>query len=65
MRRVKKTAILSRNHRKVLPKLLKVEVQRSNTELYKCARDVEKDRALLSETDDWNITISDGIDNET
>jgi hypothetical protein len=60
-----KAVIPPRQRSKILSKLLEEEVRRREAELFKCASEVEKDRALSSEMQDWDITIGDGIDDET
>ena len=60
-----KAVIPSRQHSRILSKLLEDEVKRRETDLYQCARDVENDKALAAEMKEWDATIEGGIDDET
>jgi hypothetical protein len=60
-----KAVIPARQRSKILSKLLEDEVKRREADLYRCALDVENDKALAAEIKDWDATIEDGIDDET
>ena len=60
-----KAVIPSRQRSKILSKLLEDEVKRREADLYRCALDVENDKALAAEMKEWDATIEDGIDDET
>jgi hypothetical protein len=60
-----KAVIPSRQRSKILSKLLEEEVKRREADLYRCALDVENDKALAAEMKEWDATIEDGIDDET
>ena len=60
-----KAVIPSRQRSKILSKLLEDEVKRREGDLYRCARDVENDKALAAEMKECDATIEDGIDDET
>jgi metal-responsive CopG/Arc/MetJ family transcriptional regulator len=60
-----KAVIPSRQRSKILSKLLEDEVKRREADLYRCARDVENDKALVAEMKEWDVTTEDGIDDET
>jgi hypothetical protein len=49
---------------KILTKLLEDEVTLRETKLYQLAREVENDKSLNAEMEDWNTTVGDGIDAE-
>jgi len=60
-----KAVIPSRQRSKILSKLLEDEVKRREADLYRCALDVENDKALAAEMKEWDATIEGGIDDET
>ena len=60
-----KVVIPSRQRSKILTKLLEDEVTLRETKLYQLAREVESDKSLNAEMEDWNATIGDGIDAES
>jgi len=49
---------------KILTRLLEDEVTLRETKLYQLAREVENDRSLNTEMEEWDTTIGDGIDAE-
>lgn len=59
-----KAVIPSRQRSKILSELLEEEVKRREADLYRCALDVENDKALAAEMKEWDATIEDGIDDE-
>lgn len=56
-----KAAIPARQRSKVIAHLIK----KRERSLYECAAAVEKDSALHNEMKDWDITLQDGLDNES
>jgi len=60
-----KTIIPSRQRSQVIAKLLEGEVKKREKKLYQCALEVEADKGLNKEMDDWKVTSTDGIENET
>lgn len=60
-----KAAIPARQRSKTITRLIEGEVARREKLLYECAVAVEKDRALNNEMEDWDITIQDGLDDES
>lgn len=59
-----KVVIPPRQRSKILIRLLEDEVTRRETKLYQLAREVENDKSLNAEMEEWNTTIGDGIDAE-
>ena len=59
-----KVVIPSRQRSKILTRLLEDEVTLRETKLYQLAREVENDKSLNAEMEEWDTTIGDGIDAE-
>ena len=57
--------IPNRKRSEVIAKILEKELKRREQELYKCAREIEKDEALNMEMLDWDAVAGDGIEPET
>jgi metal-responsive CopG/Arc/MetJ family transcriptional regulator len=60
-----KAAIPARQRSKVIVSLIEKEIARREKALYECAVAVEKDANLHKEMNDWNITLGDGLSNES
>jgi hypothetical protein len=60
-----KVFIPQRQRSKVLSEIIEKEIERREKSLYRCACEVEKDDTLNREMEDWNVTVGDGIDDET
>jgi len=60
-----KIAIPARQRSKTIVHLIEEEVKRREKRLYECAVAVEKDRNLRHEMEDWDITLQDGLDDES
>jgi hypothetical protein len=60
-----RTAIPPRQRSKVIVRLIEAEVNRREKKLYECAVAVENDQSLNEEMEDWDITLQDGLNNET
>ncbi|HSW93243.1 MAG TPA: hypothetical protein VLJ15_02685 [Gammaproteobacteria bacterium] len=60
-----RAAIPQRQRSKVFTHLIEEEVEKRERALYECALAVEKDTILQSEMDEWDVTISDGLTEET
>ena len=60
-----RTYIPSKQRSKIIAQLLESELKRREQALYECALEVEADESLNGEMKDWEITQSDGLDNET
>lgn len=57
--------IPQRQRSKVITHLIEEEIKKRERALYECALAVEKDAALRSEMAEWDVTISDGLAEET
>ena len=60
-----RAAIPQRQRSKVIAHLIEKEVERREKALYQCALAVESDHALKEEMNDWNITLQDGLHDES
>ena len=60
-----RSAIPQRQRSKVIVRLIEKEIEKRETALYECAVAVEKDSALRNEMKDWDITLQDGLDDES
>jgi tRNA/tmRNA/rRNA uracil-C5-methylase (TrmA/RlmC/RlmD family) len=60
-----RAAIPARQRSKTITHLIEKEVEKREKTLYECAMAVEKDAALNREMKDWDITLEDGLDNES
>ena len=55
----------NRTRSKAIAKLIAQEVKRREHRLLKCAQKVEKDQQLNQEITLWDVTLSDGLEDET
>lgn len=55
----------ARQRSKIIAHLIEDEVARREKSLYECARAVEKDSALRKEMKEWDVTVKDGINDES
>ena len=60
-----RAAIPQRQRSKVIARLIEKEVERREKALYQCALAVENDHDLKEEMNDWNVTIQDGLHDES
>jgi len=60
-----RTAIPQRQRSKVIVRLIEAEIERREQALYECALAVEKDESLNNEMSDWDLTLQDGLNNES
>jgi hypothetical protein len=60
-----RATIPPRQRSKTITHLIEKEIIRREQTLYKCAVAVEKDAALNKEMQEWDITVSDGLDDES
>lgn len=60
-----RAAIPARQRSKVIAHLIEEEVRRREQSLYECAAEVEKDSVLNDEMSDWDVTLQDGLDDES
>ncbi|MBB71577.1 MAG: hypothetical protein CMF50_04210 [Legionellales bacterium] len=49
----------------IISRLIEKEIERREKALYECALAVENDNALQEEMKDWDITLQDGLDDES
>ena len=60
-----RAAIPQRQRSKVIVRLIEAEIDKREKALYECAVAVENDAVLNKEMEDWDVTLSDGINNES
>lgn len=60
-----RTLIPPRKRSEVITHLLELELKRREKKLFECARAVEKDRKLKKEMQDWDVTLQDGLEDES
>ena len=60
-----RAAIPQRQRSKVIAHLIEKEVERREKALYECALAVQKDTDLNNEMKDWDITLQDGLSDES
>ncbi|STX81211.1 Uncharacterised protein [Legionella busanensis] len=60
-----RASIPQRQRSKVIVKLLEKEIERREKSLYECAMAVEADTALNQEMKEWDVTLEDGLPNES
>ena len=60
-----RTAIPARQRSKMITHLIEKEIEKREKALYECAASVEKDIALHHEMKDWDVTLQDGLDDES
>ncbi|MAZ77760.1 MAG: hypothetical protein CMF39_03690 [Legionellaceae bacterium] len=58
-------AVPSRQRSAVIRELLEKEIEKREKKLYDCALAVEADEKLNREMKDWDVTLNDGLDDET
>lgn len=60
-----RATIPPRQRSKLIAYLLEQEIQKREQKLYECALAVEKDTSLNDETSEWDVTINDGLPDES
>lgn len=60
-----RATIPQRQRSKVIVHLIEQEIERREKALYECAAQVEKDNALCQEMKDWDVTLQDGLSDES
>jgi len=60
-----RAAIPQRQRSKVIVHLIEKEIERREKALYACAVAVEKDNAVHEEMKDWDVTLQDGLSDES
>lgn len=59
-----KAVVPSKQRSHVVATLIAKEVKRREELLYQCALDVENDKELNADMDNWNVTLKDGLSDE-
>lgn len=54
-----------RQRSKIIARLIEHEVEKREQALYECAKAVENDKELNAEMEDWDVTIEDGLTDES
>lgn len=60
-----RAAIPARQRSKIITHLIEEEIEKRERALYECALAVEKDKKLRQEMDEWDITLNDGLNEDT
>lgn len=60
-----RAAIPARQRSKTITHLIEIEVKKREQILYECAAAVEKDEALNREIKEWDLTLKDGLNDES
>ena len=60
-----RAAIPARQRSKIITDLIEKEIKKREQSLYECAAAVEKDATLHNEMKDWDVTLQDGLDDES
>ena len=60
-----RAAIPTRQRSKVITHLIDIEVKKRERALYECAAAVEKDEALSQEMQEWDLTLQDGLNDDS
>lgn len=60
-----RAAIPQRQRSKIIVQLIEKEIEKREKALYECALAVEQDLALNKEMKDWDITLQDGLSDES
>lgn len=60
-----RAAIPQKQRSKVIVQLIEKEIEKREKALYECAMAVEQDTALNQEMNDWDVTIQDGLADES
>ncbi len=60
-----RAAIPTRQRSKIITHLIEKEIEKRERALYECAAAVEKDSTLRNEMKDWDVTLQDGLDDES
>ncbi len=55
----------ARQRSQMITGLIESEVEKRERSLYECAVAVENDSALQSEMDEWDVTLQDGLHNDS
>lgn len=60
-----RAAVPDRMRSKTITKLIEKEIERHERKLYEAALAVEQDQELAKEMKDWDVTLDDGLNDET
>ena len=60
-----RAAIPQRQRSKVIVRLIELEIEKREKALYECAAAVENDELSNREMAEWDITVEDGLNNES
>lgn len=60
-----RATIPTRQRSKTFARLIEREIEKREKALYECAAAVEKDTTLRREMKDWDVTLQDGLDDES
>lgn len=60
-----RATIPARQRSKTITHLIEEEVERREQKLYEAALAIEKDTALKKEMKDWDVTLNDGLEDES
>ncbi len=60
-----RAAIPQRQRSKVIVHLIEKEIEKREKVLFECAVAVEKDNLLRQEMSDWDVTLQDGLTDES
>lgn len=60
-----RATIPARQRSKIITHLIEEEITKRERSLYECALAVENDDALSQEMNDWDITLQDGLSEDT
>jgi metal-responsive CopG/Arc/MetJ family transcriptional regulator len=60
-----RASIPQKQRSKVIAQLIEKEIEKREKALYECAVAVEQDNELNQEMKDWNVTLQDGLTDES
>ena len=60
-----RASIPQKQRSKVIVQLIEKEIEKREKALYECAVAVEQDNELNQEMKDWNVTLQDGLTDES
>lgn len=60
-----RATIPTRQRSKTITRLIEKEIEKREKALYECAAAVEKETTLHQEMVDWDITLQDGLNDES
>jgi len=60
-----RSIIPARQRSKTISTLIEQEIEKRERALYACALEVENDKLLNEEMQDWDVTVQDGVNDES